>query len=104
MDREVVMNRRCMMGAAAALMIAAGAGAAWAAVPANITAALADKGRPAADSAPDAARKPGDLLAYAGVKPGDKVADLIMGGGYFTRILAVAVGPKGQVVAYQPAE
>lgn len=98
------MNRRCMMGAAAALMIAAGAGAAWAAVPANITAALADKGRPAADSARDAARKPGDLLAYAGVKPGDKVADLIMGGGYFTRILAVAVGPKGQVVAYQPAE
>ena len=58
------MNRRCMMGAAAALMIAAGAGAAWAAVPANITAALADKGRPAADSARDAARKPGDLLAY----------------------------------------
>ncbi len=98
------MNRRCMMGGAAALMIAAGAGAAWAAVPGNIAAALADKGRPAADSARDAARKPGELLAYAGVKPGAKVADLIMGGGYFTRILAVAVGPKGQVVAYQPAE
>lgn len=102
------MNRRCMIGAVTAALafgaIAAGAGAAWAAVPASITAALADKGRPAADSARDAARKPGELLAFAGVKPGDKVADLIMGGGYFTRILAAAVGPKGQVVAYQPAE
>ena len=99
------MNRRCMMGAAVALgVLAAGAGAAWAAVPGPIAAALADKGRPAADTARDAARKPGELLAYAGVKPGDKVADLIMGGGYFTRILAVAVGPKGHVTAYQPAE
>jgi predicted methyltransferase len=38
------------------------------------------------------------------VKPGAKVADLIIGGGYFTRILSAAVGPKGQVIAYQPAE
>jgi predicted methyltransferase len=80
------------------------AGAAWAATPANITQALADKARPAADSARDAARKPGELLAWAGVKPGDKVADLIMGGGYFTRILSPAVGPKGHVYAYQPDE
>ena len=27
-----------------------------------------------------------------------------MGGGYFTRILSAAVGPKGQVVGYQPTE
>jgi predicted methyltransferase len=27
-----------------------------------------------------------------------------MGGGYFTRILSAAVGPNGQVIAYQPAE
>jgi predicted methyltransferase len=80
------------------------AGVAMATVPANITAALADKARPAADTARDAARKPGELLAYAGVKPGDKVADFIMGGGYFTRILAAAVGPSGHVYAYQPSE
>ncbi|MDP5278809.1 methyltransferase [Sphingomonas sp. DG1-23] len=73
-------------------------------VPAPITAALADAGRPAADKARDAARHPGELLAFAGIKPGDKVADFIMGGGYFTRILAKTVGDKGRVYAYQPAE
>jgi predicted methyltransferase len=74
------------------------------AVPAPIQTALADAGRPAADKARDAARHPGELLAFAGVKPGDKVADFIMGGGYFTRILAKTVGEKGRVYAYQPAE
>src|SRR5258705_6877737 len=44
------------------------------------------------------------MLAFAGVKPGDKVADFMMGGGYFTGILAPAVGPKGKVYAYQAAE
>jgi predicted methyltransferase len=73
-------------------------------VSAPITAALADPGRPAADKARDATRHPGELLAFAGVKPGDKVADFIMGGGYFTRILAKTVGDKGRVYAYQPAE
>ena len=73
-------------------------------VPAPITAALADPARPAADKERDAARHPGELLAFAGIKPGDKVADFIMGGGYFTRILAKTVGDKGRVYAYQPAE
>jgi len=73
-------------------------------VPAPITAALADSGRPAADRERDAARHPGELLAFAGIKPGDRVADFIMGGGYFTRILAKTVGDKGHVYAYQPAE
>ena len=96
------MARRWMAAAVAALAL--GAGTAIAAVPPNVTAALADKGRPAEDTARDAARKPGELLEWAGVKSGDKVADLVMGGGYFTRILSVAVGPKGHVWAYQPTE
>jgi predicted methyltransferase len=69
-----------------------------------IQTALADSARPAADKERDAARHPGELLAFAGIKPGDKVADFIMGGGYFTRILAKTVGDKGRVYAYQPAE
>ena len=89
---------------AAVAMAGVGAGVAVAAVPANITAALADKARPAADTARDAARKPADLLVLAEVKPGQKVADFMMGGGYFTRILAPAVGPTGKVYAYQSAE
>ena len=81
-------------------------GAAWAqgAPPAHLKAALADKARPEADVARDAARHPAELLAWAGVKPGAKVADFMMGGGYFTRILATAVGPKGHVYAYQSGE
>ena len=96
------MSRRIAI-VASTLALAAGQASAQA-VPANITAALADKTRPAADTARDAVRKPGELLAFAGVKPGDKVADFIIGGGYFTRILASAVGPTGKVFAYQPAE
>ena len=69
-----------------------------------ITKALADRSRPAADKARDGARHAGALLAFAGVKPGDKVGDFIMGGGYWTRILSGVVGPKGHVYAYQPAQ
>jgi len=92
------------LAAAAIAVLALAAGPATSAVPDHLAKALADKARPAADSARDADRKPGDLLAYAGLKPGDKVADLVMGGGYFTRVLAAAVGPKGEVTAYQPDE
>ena len=67
-------------------------------------AALADPARPAADRERDAARTPAELLAFAGVKPGQAVGDYVMGGGYLTRILAGAVGPKGKVYAFQPAE
>lgn len=70
----------------------------------GFAAALADPARPEADRARDAARKPAELLAFARVKRGQKVADYIMGGGYLTQILASAVGAKGLVYAYQPIE
>ena len=89
-----------LVGALAALTM----GAAVAATPANLTAALGDAKRPPADSSRDMARKPAELLALGEVKPGQKVADFMMGGGYFTRILSAAVGPKGQVYAYQSGE
>ena len=67
-------------------------------------AALADPARPAAERERDAARMPAQLLAFAQIDKGEKVGDFIMGGGYLTRILAAAVGPKGHVYAFQPAE
>lgn len=67
-------------------------------------AALADPARPAADRDRDAARKPAELLAFAGVKPGQSVGDFVMGGGYVTRLLAATVGSSGKVYAFQPAE
>jgi len=62
-------------------------------------AAVADKGRPEADTKRDADRKPADMLDFAGIKPGQTVADFLPGGGYFTRIFAKAVQPKGKVFA-----
>ncbi|MGH6870055.1 MAG: class I SAM-dependent methyltransferase [Rhizomicrobium sp.] len=72
--------------------------------PAYIAAAIADKNRPAEDVARDADRKPADMLEFAGIKPGMKVVDLMPGKGYFTRLFAVAVGPKGWVYAFEPTE
>ena len=63
----------------------------------SILAAVADSGRPAEDVARDAARKPAEMIAFAGVRPGDRIVELIPGGGYYTRILARAVGPRGHV-------
>jgi predicted methyltransferase len=72
-------------------------------VPAAIAAAVADADRPDADKARDAARKPAEIVAFAGVKPGDKVAEFLPGGGYYTRILSRAVGPEGHVYLLIPA-
>ena len=73
-----------------------------AAVPAYITAALADPAR-AEQAGDDARRQAAAVLAFSGVKPGDTVIDYLPGKGYWTRILSGIVGPKGHVYAYWPA-
>src|SRR3954464_286418 len=85
---------------AAAAILVLGAGVAFAALPAAISNALSDSARPAADTSRDVNRHPGELLAFAGLRPGMTVVDLSPGGGYYTRILAKAVGDKGRVYAY----
>ncbi|HEY1632658.1 MAG TPA: hypothetical protein VGF56_15185 [Rhizomicrobium sp.] len=72
--------------------------------PPSIAAAVADPARPASDVARDGMRKPVAVLAFADVKPGNRVADFMSGGGYFTRILSHAVGPSGRVYAFVPDE
>ena len=66
---------------------------------AAVMAAIADPARPDTDKALDANRKPAEALAFAGVRPGMTVAELASGGGYYTRLLAKAVGPRGRVLA-----
>lgn len=68
-------------------------------VPPAIAAAVADPGRPQTDRDRDANRKPAETLAFVGVRPGMVVAELAPGRGYYTRILAKAVGPRGKVYA-----
>ena len=50
----------------------------------------------------DPAYKAPEVIAFIGVKPGNKVADII--GGRLTRLLADAVGPTGTVYAVETAE
>jgi predicted methyltransferase len=74
-----------------------------ASIPDNIAAAVADGNRPPADRERDANRKPAETLAFTGIKPGAQVAELLPGGGYYTRLFSKAVGPSGHVYALVPA-
>lgn len=65
--------------------------------------ALAQPPRPAADVARDSVRHPTEMLAFAKITKGIKVADLLPGGGYFTRLFSEAVG-SGSVVAIVPVQ
>ena len=49
------------------------------------------------DRALDGGRKPAELLAFLGIKPGWRVADLGAGGGYTAELLVRAVGSDGVV-------
>jgi predicted methyltransferase len=89
---------------AAMLAAALGATAAVAATPEYVTAAIADSARPQAERDLDAERLPADMVAFAGIKPGTRVMDLMAGTGYFTHIFARVVGDKGYVYVYTPSE
>lgn len=67
-----------------------------------IAAAVADPARPQADRDRDADRKPAEVVAFAGIKPGYTIAEISPGGGYFTRILSGAVGATGKVYGLMP--
>ena len=72
--------------------------------PVYLAQALADNRRPAGDVAKDAARKPEQVIAFAGLKPGAKVVDFMSGNAYFTRLFSAVVGPTGKVYAVIPEE
>jgi len=44
------------------------------------------------------------VIAFSGMKPGWTIADCIPGTGYYERIFAGVVGPKGRVYAFYPSE
>lgn len=67
---------------------------------AAIDSAIASPDRPKDDVTRDATAKPREVLAFLGVKPGMRVADMFAASGYYTELLARAVGVKGEVIAY----
>jgi predicted methyltransferase len=66
-------------------------------IPQTITDAIDSPDRPAADKALDAGRKPDQIMAFYGIKPGMKVADVFAGGGYMTELFSRIVGSSGKV-------
>jgi predicted methyltransferase len=72
-------------------------------VPPAVQAVVDAQDRDAEDRKLDAGRHPGEFLAFLGLKPGDRVAELGAGGGYTTELLARAVGPRGRVWAENSA-
>jgi len=104
-----MMRKITLLAACAALALSACGsmgmfGPSDAARVAVIEAALVGPPRTDEDRARDASRMTAETLAFARVGPGDRVIDLMIGGGFFTRAFSAAVGPEGQVTAWQPDE
>lgn len=57
-------------------------------------------GRPQEDLARDPTEKAAEVLQFFSVKPGMLVLDLNAATGYYTELLARAVGPQGHVIAH----
>lgn len=72
-------------------------------VPSYITQALNSADRSAEEKARDANRQPGKVMSFFGVKPGDKVAELLTFGGYYTGVMAGIVGDEGVVYGHNNA-
>jgi predicted methyltransferase len=93
--------RVLLIGVACFLLPAAARSADTAATaPDPVAAAIGSGERPAEDREQDAIRQPATILAFLGVAPGWKVADIFSAGGYYTELLSRIVGPKGEVIAY----
>lgn len=107
-------HRRSLLAyAGAAALCAAGGSAPWAQSAARMAPrivhkneitvsdalrqAMASPRRPEADKKRDAGRKPAETMAFFGIKPGMAVAELMTSSGYFTAVLAEAVGDGGKV-------
>ena len=72
--------------------------------PAIVEAAISDPRRPDDQVKLDMTRKPALSVLFSEAKAGDRIADMMSGNGYFSRILSDVVGPSGHVYAYLPTE
>ena len=96
---RIRMSLAVMTGAA--FIITAPVGAAE---PTQLAKAVAAADRPADAVALDVGRKPAEVLAFLGLKSGMAAADIMTGSGYWAEIMVNAVGTKGRVTAFEPAQ
>jgi predicted methyltransferase len=104
-NRMIGSIRRANIGCALVLFLLATASHALAqgAAAPDYAAIVAAPDRADADRAADARRKPAQLLAFTGVRPGMKVLDMETSAGYSAELLARVVGPSGKVYAQDSA-
>ncbi len=62
------------------------------------TQAVAHEARSSQDRQRDARELPAEVMAFAGLQPGMKVADVFGGGGYYSELISYLVGPQGEVL------
>jgi predicted methyltransferase len=93
-----MLKRALLLASAFALPLAPALAA-----PADVAAAVATPGRPAEAIALDAGRRPVEMLAFGGLRRGDRALDLFTGSGYFAEIMGRAVGPSGGALAWEPS-
>lgn len=65
----------------------------------DLASILENAARPEAEREQDASRHPAEVIEFFGIEAGDRVADLLAGGGYWTRIVTPLVGAEGRVYA-----
>lgn len=98
MAEHVTARRHGFLVSMAAIFIAG-----CAATAPDYKAILTNPDRPQNERELDSARKPSEVMAFYRVKPGDRVADLWAGRGYYTAILSEIVGPSGVVYTANPS-
>jgi len=86
------------------LLLAGAPLAAKPAAPVTIAAAVASQNRTPDNVKLDAGRKPAQVLAFLGLKPGMHVLDLFGANAYWAEMTAPVVGPKGHVTVWQPSQ
>lgn len=100
---RLTLNRRCRIASltVVSLMLVSCANNTPTLPPAiskeRIAEILASPDRRDADRTNDLRRKPADMLAFIGIRPGMVALDVAAGGGYTTELVARATGPTGRV-------
>lgn len=101
------LTRTCTAAIAAAAVAVLYACAATSPTPTTLTAQqiaaiVGSPDRSAADRTNDLRRRPDQMLAFIGVRPGMTALDVSAGGGYTTELLARAIGATGTVYGQRP--
>ena len=97
---KISRTQRCVIATVAGLLLLAGCAAPVVQpTPESFAAMLASADRSAADRNTDLRRKPADMLAFIGVRPGMTVLDVSAARGYTSELMARVVGSAGKVYA-----